>query len=157
MKRLIHSERFSHDALRIGVALSIFWWGGCSSRKEKDTGNISGKLTISGEPLPAGGDVTFMSREGIGGTSKVSEGGLYAISKIPVGTYKVVVIPPPLPHPHENKRGQGRGPGAEKYPMKYQADNSSDLSSEIKKGDQTQDFDLKPGDASPGGGRKRKP
>lgn len=122
--------------------MAILCGGGCSGKKAKETGNVSGKITIAGESLPPGGEVSFISRDGIGGSSRVNDGGLYSISKIPVGSYKVVIVPPPLAHPHENKRGQGRGPGAEKYPLKYQADVTSDLAHEIKKGDQQKDFDL---------------
>lgn len=124
---------------------------GCgSSAPKKETGNVTGKLTVGGEPLPAGGEVSFISRDGIGGSSGVKEGGTYSISRIPVGPYKVVVLPPPLAHPHENKRGQRVGSGAEKYPTKYQADLTTDLSCEIQKGDQEKNFDLKPDDGAPG-------
>ncbi|HEY7424028.1 MAG TPA: carboxypeptidase-like regulatory domain-containing protein [Gemmataceae bacterium] len=60
---------------------------GCS-----DKGDVSGKVTYNGKPLP-GGIVTFFpsSRGGVF-NAKINEDGSYSLSKVPAGKMKITVV-----------------------------------------------------------------
>jgi hypothetical protein len=63
---------------------------GCGSK-----GNVSGKVTFQGKPLP-GGLVTFLPNqgEGIGGSSQINpKDGTYRVEGVSRGTMKVLVQP----------------------------------------------------------------
>jgi hypothetical protein len=60
---------------------------------------VHGKLTYNGGPVAPGTAITFVGDNGAGAAGAVSEDGAYHLSTpqgnaVPVGKYKVVLIPP---------------------------------------------------------------
>jgi hypothetical protein len=140
---------------RFGVAIlslsALVLIAGCG----KSSGNVSGKVTLDGQPLKGGGTVTFQgSKGGVSGT--ISPEGSYTISNVPPGEVKITLAPgmatgavasatpgdpgkmqppktlaPPAPVlPHGN------------IPEKYTKPETSGLTYTVKSGNQTFDIPL---------------
>jgi hypothetical protein len=125
-------------------SLLIVAAGGCGDKK----GNVSGKVTYQGKPLP-GGFVNFMSsgEKSDLKTSPIKEDGSYSVSGLPVGPAKISV------QGLEKRRladlpGQG-GENAkieqkEVYvPPQYGNTETSKLTYEVKPGSQSHNIELK--------------
>jgi hypothetical protein len=88
----------------IGLVLpAILFSLGCGG----PTGDVSGKVTYLGKPLPEG-SVTFVDAENrVVGSSPLSTDGDYSVIKVPAGPVKitVTVTGPPVPW------GKGKGKG----------------------------------------------
>jgi hypothetical protein len=125
---------------------------GCGGQS---TGDITGKVTYDGKPLPAG-RVMFFWRGGENAYSSViKEDGSYSLFKVPVGPVQVTVETfPPVPVGILGGMGGAKPdaaptmpPGSARYvkiPAKYRDKIKSLLTYEVKKGAQTYDIDLKP-------------
>jgi hypothetical protein len=114
----------------------------------KNTGNVSGKVSYQGKPLP-GGYVNFMSEgeQSTFKTSQINEDGSYSVSGLSVGPAKISVQGlsarrlADLP-------GQGRKDEKiqqrEVYvPPQYGNTDTSGLKYEVKPGSQSYDIELK--------------
>jgi hypothetical protein len=114
----------------------------------KSTGNVSGKVTYQGNPLP-GGYVNFMNQgeQNITKTSEIKADGSYSVSGLPVGTAKISVQGlsarrlADLP---------GQGGKDEKIqqkevfvPPQYGNSETSGLTYEVKPGSQSHEIELK--------------
>ena len=120
---------------------------GCDSGPT--TGDISGKVTIDGEPLPYG-TIAFLAEDGASGSGTI-ENGRYQATEVPVGDYKVVVqsmqVPPMMSAPGETSSAPKEGGRSSlRYipiPAKYADAKQSDLTVTIAEGVQMHDFELK--------------
>ena len=109
------------------------------------TGEVSGAVTVDGQPAPPGSSITFVPADGKGPTAgALIENGKYT-ARVPVGPSKVQVrAPKAMPR---SKAGKREGPGAEtdwveeSLPAKY--NDSTTLTYDVKPGAQTKDWDLK--------------
>lgn len=84
-------------------------------------GKVSGTVTVQGKPLTAG-KVVFHLENGQFIGSKIKDG-KYAIDRVPTGTYKVTI--------------EGKG-----VPDKFNRDETTPLTVEVKEGEGIFDFDL---------------
>ncbi len=108
----------------------------------KGTGEVSGKVTFNGEPLP-GGMVTFIPENGKAEGVRIAEDGSYKVTNIPVGPVRITVTTQaPVKFPGSKEPFEPLG----KYvpiPARYREAETSGLALEVKKGSQTQDLVLK--------------
>jgi hypothetical protein len=128
----------------LALSLLVLAVGGCG----KSTGNVSGKVSYQGKPLP-GGYVNFMS-EGEQGSFKASgikEDGSYSVSGLAVGPAKIS-IQGLSARRLADLPGQGgkdeKTQQKEVYvPDKYGNAETSGLKYEVKPGSQSYDIELK--------------
>jgi len=139
----------------VAGALALTALAGCGGG---GVGGVSGEVKLrNGEALPYG-DIAFLSQVG---EKKVVNGkvqdGRYSVNDVPAGPVKITVqtSPPPKPahlpahiKPIEGPDGDGsQSTPAGKYrpiPQKYASPDSSGLTYEVKRGDQTHDITLTP-------------
>jgi hypothetical protein len=142
------------------VGLLVF--SGCGGGYSGPTGTVSGTVTLDGQPVPQGCAVSFLSVEGYGATGEVGADGSYQLeviqgggtsNDIPVAAYQVAVLPPEEPEMSEAEyekameaSGSDEAPVEEEaeevIPWKYQAEDSSELTFEVKEGANTYDIKL---------------
>jgi hypothetical protein len=100
-------------------------------KKTADAGDVSGKVTYNGVPLPAG-TLAFHPKEGKAIGTKLSEDGTYAADKVPAGEYAVTVETDSVKPPDK----------LNKIPAKYAGPKTSGLKYTVIKGKQQFDIDL---------------
>jgi len=116
---------------------------GCAKQTEERSAVVTGKVTLGGAPLEAGG-VLFMTEDGHAASEKIAADGNYTVKCRP-DRYKVAVTPPPPPDPLGSPAGAAPPqPSARPIPKKYQDLGSSGLSVEVKAGDNKFDIALTP-------------
>jgi hypothetical protein len=107
------------------------------------TGDVSGKVTLDGTPLP-GGLVTIYDSQGKNPSSMIAADGSYYLAGVPVGKADLVIetVPAygnplnPLDPPHE---WWGK---YVKIPLKYKERGKSGFNIDLKRGVQTMDLPL---------------
>ncbi len=122
---------------------------GCSKGGE-ETATVSGKVTIDNKPLN-GGRIDFIGgqdpKHPINVGNEISEDGTYTVKGVALGTNKVTVstpgaasgsVPPGMKPP-----GLGTGKNVIPVPLKYNSTDSSGLQTDVKKGDNTYNPELK--------------
>ncbi len=120
-------------------------------------GQVSGVVNLGDAPLTESASVTFMSKEGHVASATLSGSGEYKMkfngsNSIPVGTYRVAVIPnlPAEPTTKQdpasffNKDGSTKvvKTVSSKIPEKYRQPGSSGVDIVVKEGSQTLKIDL---------------
>ncbi len=141
-----------------GVLLSA---GGCGERPphEVDYGEVSGKVSFKGKPLP-GGKVTFVTAKwGYSASANIDENGQYN-GKFPVGDVLIAVDNRMLepPKKEKGKKQAAKNPPLKappdvvappppkgkyvKIPDKYADPSTSGLTFKVEKGTQTHDIKL---------------
>lgn len=112
---------------------------GCGGQRKVATGNVTGVVTFEGKPVEVG-VINFESDEGTGaGAEAEIVDGDFSFKSIPVGNYKVTVMPQLVdPQP-----GMVRPPDPQDIPHKYRTPKSSDLTAKITAGENSVSFDLK--------------
>ncbi len=144
--RVFASRRLVLTAAVFGLALLIV---GCAGK-----GNVSGKVTYKGTPLPYG-NVQIQSGNGTIFVAEIKEDGSYSISGVPTGTSKLAVscVDPAavdfakaMSAAGKDTSGKAKMPKGSledfnKIPAKYADFSTSGLTLELKSGDQT--FDIK--------------
>ena len=110
-------KRRSLIVLLAGSILGVFAIGQATA----DDGNVQGRVTLDGKPLPSG-KITFhaMSGQFVGASIK---DGTYSIDRVRPGKYRVTV--------------QGKG-----VPARYTLEEASALTVEMKEGDARFDFEM---------------
>ena len=85
----MRSVLFARRCLPLLLAAFVVASAGCGSR-----GNVAGKVTFKGKPMP-GGSVIFFSANGVGGGSATINpvDGTYSMANLPVGELKATVQP----------------------------------------------------------------
>jgi len=115
-------------------------------------GKVYGKVTFEGKPIPEGSTIVFMrSKTGNAGSGKVDAQGNYKFFlPVPIGIYKVMVIPPSRELSTKEKMEQMTGdakPISEKeypeIPKKYRDTATSGETFAIKEGDTLFNLDMK--------------
>ena len=125
-------------------------FAGCGGTTQTGpTGTVSGKVNVKGQPMTTGRVNLYSNELSAGGGSDIGADGSYAIKdQLPVGKYAVTVfataskdIPPPA---DPSKPAEAAKPAAPKasYSPKYMDPTQSPLSTEIKAGENTANFDL---------------
>jgi hypothetical protein len=137
-------------ALALAAAVGVV---GCGGGK----GNISGKVTHKGAPLK-GGRVGFMASNKQNFIAEINEDGSYAVSNVPTGPAKVSVQTSYLRMTARTSRsykvpadappglGGGGGVAKDRYvpvPPSVEDPDTSGITFDVKKGDQTFDIDVK--------------
>ncbi len=120
---------------------------GCGNRSKKETAAVSGTVTYEGNPV-AEGIVQFVpTGEGYLVEGQLdSEGAYRLISQdggVPLGEYRVQVLPPTVRIP-DSENGPG-GEGFKKVdniPNKYRSSETSGLQLKVEKGSQTFDISM---------------
>jgi hypothetical protein len=133
---------------------------GCSGKPNYGpTAKVSGRLTMDGKPLPAGQAVSFMQMEkGFLAYGMTDNDGKFTLNswnagKMPVGTYKVFVAPPPRvevdmaqisPEDRFEHPELVEPPMPKSFPEKYRDAMTSGLEYAVKAGDANNfEIDLK--------------
>jgi hypothetical protein len=119
---------------------------GCGRNNTPPLSAISGQVTFQERPVTQG-EVHFMSEEGFGVSAPIDSQGTYSICRsqygkgIPVGTYKVIVTPPPTDIDESIEPGkQAKQPLYPEIPPKYRDFSTSGL--EFTVGKDAQKFDI---------------
>lgn len=118
---------------------------GCSGDGGPPLGSASGRVTCKGEPVSSG-TVNFASDTGFAVAAPLDSDGKYRLvsqygSGIPLGTYKVIVMPP------HTLTAEGEpaaaAPDNPRIPAKYRDFATTDLTADVKQGSNDFPFDLK--------------
>ena len=132
--------------LTLCLMLTVLLTACGSSVEEVPTGTVSGTVTLGGKPL-SGARVNFISgTAGAGAYADLQQDGTYTISEpITAGDYKVYLSSPGLGDAPPDESGNKELKDALKdVPQKYQSDQTTELQTVIKEGENTFDIDLKP-------------
>ena len=111
---------------------------GCGPRQKADPNRaeISGKVTLDGQPLPAGTMTFYSPEKGIGTSFSLRQGGTYATDRVPIGSNLVSI---------ETESLQFGSPSLYvRIPAKYADPAQSGLTAEVKAGaNENVNFELK--------------
>ena len=123
--------------------LLCLWAAGCAEAPPA-VGLVSGKVTYNGAPVTEG-QVALIDREtGVAGGATLGPDGAYKVdAPLTIGTYSVIVQPPPLPMPEQGKPP----PQMKEYPNippKYREVDTSGLTTAVLEGENTFDIEMKP-------------
>ena len=125
------------------LALGLIWMSGCGGGSTKvPTGSVEGTVKLDGKPVTKGRVNFISSSTGAAAVANLDESGNYKLDSLEVGQYKVFITPPPQAPP---KAGEPP-PKMEQsnIPEKYQNEMLTDLSAEIKEGEnKLKPFELK--------------
>lgn len=143
-----HSQQAGRTLDRLALCLLLAGLlNGCgASVDEVPTGTVSGTVQFDGKPL-SGARVNFTSgTAGAGAYADLQQDGSYSITEsIPAGDYKIYLSSPGLGDAPPSESGNQELKDALKdVPQKYQSDQSTDLQTVIKEGENTFNIDLKP-------------
>ncbi|MCA9116218.1 MAG: hypothetical protein KDA79_14130 [Planctomycetaceae bacterium] len=116
-------------SLAVALLFSLLAMGCGGGAEATPTGEVSGKVTVNGEPLTQG-QVNFISAEkGVGGTGELQEDGTYKLDgPLPVGEYKVYISFNIAP----SQLGTAAEDVLKLVPEKYQTQQTSDLSAKVE-------------------------
>ncbi|MDB5335004.1 MAG: hypothetical protein JWN70_623 [Planctomycetaceae bacterium] len=129
-------------SLPLLVSLLCLGFMGCGSGSKGPTGSVTGTVTLQSKPLGSGYIAFSSSTLGVASGSPLSATGEYKLTAtLPVGDYKVTVIPPAAPPPLSAP--PSAAPKSD-IPEKYRSELKSDLKFSVKAGANTANFDLKP-------------
>lgn len=135
-------ERCAVGFLLAAALLTAGCGGGADS---VPTGSLSGKLLVSGNPLPSG-QINFTSAtSGTSGFADLQGDGSYAVAgELPAADYKVFVTQKGLGDtpPSEDGNPELTAP-LDMLPQKYQSESTTDVTITVKEGKNTFDFDWK--------------
>ncbi|HWL08338.1 MAG TPA: carboxypeptidase-like regulatory domain-containing protein [Planctomicrobium sp.] len=143
--------QFTIDKLQNAILCFVFlvFLSGCGSRKEIPIASVSGIVTYQEKPVTQG-DISFMSNQGFGASAQIDSDGRYSLRSqygkgIPLGTYKVIVTPPPiLVNESENPRPQVQEKTHPEIPKKYRHFSTSELEIEIGEKPVTFNINMEP-------------
>lgn len=135
----------SHTISRLTILLFACIVSGCGGSGGKLTAKASGKVQFQGAPVTEGMVNFFDPKTGQGaGVPLDSAGSFHVPDGLPIGTYKVSVLPPA----DETAAGAPQVTKPKEYPQipqKYRSDTTSSLTAEVKRNVDNQfTFDLQP-------------
>ncbi len=147
------------------AAVSLLGCGRSGDGFTGDRGEVSGKVTVKGQPVPEGSSVVFQSKEGPNytATGTVSASGEYKLlyngkTELPAITYTATVIPPSSSSASGQmtndqmttnvgdmtKSIKSKAKPKLPFAASYSSALTSGLEFTVKKGPNTADFDLTP-------------
>lgn len=139
-----------------GSRRTFFAWGsmvlatvaltGCGGGDSTPKGKVQGKVTFKGGSLPTGCSIAFSGGAG-GGSTTIDASGAYRFSDgLPVGSYRVSLVPPTTSQsPEEAMKAAMGGKAADPtggLPPAYLDPAKSGWTADVKAGDNTADFEL---------------
>jgi len=122
----------------------------CGKVAKNPTGEVSGKVTYKGAPLPCG-TVTFFGADNESTSAPIGSDGSYSASAVPLGNVSITVATPPPGVPPERaaknpqmvrKGFKGSTEKTVAIPLKYSRLGGSGLSFTVKEGSQTYNIPL---------------
>lgn len=128
--------------------------GGGSSLPPGETGKVKGKVTYNGSAVPIGWTIAFIHDEtSQTGSGAIGSDGSFTLrmqggTKILAGDYKVCLTPPALGITDDDAASAmeramaGQEDASATIPVKFQAFDSSDMTYNVKAGDNDATFDL---------------
>lgn len=133
------------------VMLTVFSGvlAGCGeSADAPPLGQVSGKITFENKPVTEG-MVNFAGDNGFGSAAVIGADGTYSMSSqhgdgIPLGKYKVNITPPPFDPGPPAADDAPVPPNPANIPAIYREFSTSGFTADVKEGDNTFDFDMKP-------------
>lgn len=136
--------RYQVARFMASVALLLVVSGCGGGGSQAPTGSVSGTVTFQGTPVTEG-DVNLISREtGQVYAAPLGDGGSFKIADpVQTGSY-IVSIAPPLGAPPTVENPTPVIPNPANIPQKYRSDQTSDLKADVKAGENTFTFDMKP-------------
>lgn len=145
----INKNRAGWNLLLV-VFVALGTLSGCGGEKGPDLAKVTGKVIFNGEPL-ADALVTFSpnSETARGSMGTTNEQGVYVLeytadkSGVPVGEYRVSITSERAGFSDESGAGKHIEPREEILPIRYHAE--TELKATVNPGENTIDFDLKPG------------
>lgn len=97
------------------------------------TGTLSGKVSLKGQPVMGAQVSIISSKTGSGAIAEIGQDGAFEFREgLPLGTYKVAIVPKP-PEPAAPGMRLPKGPPSS-IPLKYQRIETSGFNAEIKGG-----------------------
>lgn len=97
------------------------------------TGTLSGKVSLKGQPVMGAQVSMISSKTGSGAIAEIGQDGAFEFREaLPVGSYKVAIVPKP-PEPVAPGTRISKGPPSS-IPLKYQRIETSGFNAEIKGG-----------------------
>lgn len=143
-----HSKHSGLTFVRLSLCLLLAGLlNGCGAGVEEvPKGTVSGTVKLDGKPL-SGARVNFISgTAGAGAYADLQQDGTYSITEpIPAGDYKVYLSSPGLGDAPPSESGnQELKDSLKDVPQKYQSDQTTELQTIIKEGENTFEIDLKP-------------
>jgi hypothetical protein len=127
---------------------------GASGGLNVETGTVSGKVSLAGQPLGTGTIVFFAENYGETAIGPLASDGTYTLKygtgfSVPAGDYRVAINegPPPgapIPSPEDIMKAPPAAANTSKIPAKYRDAKTSGLIAVVKPGSNSGvDFDLK--------------
>jgi hypothetical protein len=151
--------RALRKSIAVPAILSVIALAGCGGYDYGPTGQITGRLTMDGKPLPAGHAVTFMEmQKGYLAFGVTDANGDFEVKSwnegyMPVGPYKVAIAPPAGTAPDtsqysadelfEHPELMDEPGGKALFPRKYLSSTTSGLEYTVKEGENHFEIDLK--------------
>ena len=130
-----------------GVLAALLTAAGCG---EPGTGEVTGAVTVDGQPAPTGSSINFVSTDGkSAGAGATITDGKYTATKVPVGAAKVQIRVPKFAAGKPKAAKGGPGPGGpdggqivvgDALPDKF--NNQTELTYDVKPGHQEKNWDL---------------
>ena len=119
--------------LLTSIALGVV--AGCGGGGGKGpTGKVSGVVTFDGQPVTVGSVRLYNPKSASTGSGSIKEAGKFTLdAPVPVGSYKVSVVPPQEPPPEMGKPYEPKK--YDNIPDKYRSELTTDITAEIKAGD----------------------
>lgn len=129
----------------IAVCLFVLLCSGCGGGDgEVPTGQVTGVVTLNGQPLPDGA-VSFYDDSTGNSAGGTIENGKFEISDpVPAGAYKVAIHPPEPPQPDDVASSEQASVNAELIPFGYQDESASGLTATVVEGPNSFEFALLP-------------
>ena len=124
------------------ITLAIAIASGCSGKKVWPKAPVTGRVTFQGRPLNHG-RIVFVHEQGHGGASDIGPDGRYSLDGI-IGNNRVAIE---CNDPNAKTTEPGRPTMAvplSLIPLRYKNHMQSGFSAEVREGENTADFDLKP-------------
>lgn len=126
---------------------------GCGGGSSGPAGTVQGKLTYNGAPAVPGAVVSFLGESGAAASGATRADGSYTLTAaVPVGKYKVIVMPPatgPQMSPEEAMEASAKAGGnlpipasASVIPKKYQNPTTTPDSRDVAEGKNEINIDL---------------
>ena len=129
----------------LGLLGLLLGSNGCGNSSSRPEATVQGKVTLAGQPLTRGQVVFSSSATGTSAAGVLQTDGTFELTgAIVPGAYRVYILPP---DPGNIEPGLTNPPPVDELkdvPQKYKSETSTDLTAEVKEGENSFEFDLQP-------------